>query len=550
MRSYNAVNGVPSCANDWLLKTVARGEWGFDGYVTSDCGADNDVFFNHHYTKTAEESVAAILKAGTDVDCGGFIGKYAQNALNKSLIVEADLDERLKYLFTMRMRLGHFDPIGAMGTIPASAICTEETQVTASDGAAQGAALLKNDKALLPLKGTSSVAVIGPNSDLSSKIASYYGPGNVCDGKFYTLIDAVKAHAKSVVSIKGVPDVKSSDTSGIADAVTMAKSVDVVILAIGTDLSWAREGTDADPVNGISLSAGQTALVDAVTKAAKAPVIVVTMTATPLDISAILANPKVGAVLHVGQPAVAIRGVGDVLYGVKPPAGKLIQTIYPKAYATEVSIFDFNMRPGPSPFPAPGCTIQPPSKCPNGTNPGRTYRFYTGKAIKPFGYGLSYTTWKYDLHHSSSGPHHSSSSSSASTISLQPLRDMLQHATDAKRTFVSLEAVKAAKPFVQYAVNVTNTGTVDSDDVVLGFLTPPGAGTKGAPKNFLFGFERVFVKAGETKTVWLYPAATDFSAVDEHGKQHALAGEYKVEIGVEEAKEEGMGFVRDSFVAV
>ena len=121
MRSYNAVNGVPSCANDWLLKTVARGEWGFDGYVTSDCGADNDVFFNHHYTKTAEESVAAILKAGTDVDCGGFIGKYAQNALNKSLIVEADLDERLKYLFTMRMRLGHFDPIGAMGTIPASA---------------------------------------------------------------------------------------------------------------------------------------------------------------------------------------------------------------------------------------------------------------------------------------------------------------------------------------------------------------------------------------------------------------------------------------------
>ena len=114
--------------------------------------------------------------------------------------------------------------------------------MTAADGAAQGAALLKNDKALLPLKGTSSVAVIGPNSDLSSKIASYYGPGNVCDGKFYTLIDAVKAHAKSVVSIKGVPDVKSSNTSGIADAVTMAKSVDVVILAIGTDLSWARKG--------------------------------------------------------------------------------------------------------------------------------------------------------------------------------------------------------------------------------------------------------------------------------------------------------------------
>ena len=84
---------------------------------------------------------------------------------------------------------------------------------------------------------------------------------------------------------------------------------------------------------------------------------------------------------------------------------------------------------------------------------------------------------------------------------------------------------------------------------VLGFITPPGGGTKGAPKKLLFGFERVHVKAGETKTVWLYPAATDFSAVDEHGARYALAGEYTVTFGVEEAAEEGMGFVSDRFVA-
>ena len=69
------MNGKPSCANDWLLSTVARGEWGFEGYVTSDCGADANVFFNHHYTKTPEESVAAVLHAGTDVDCGDFVTK-------------------------------------------------------------------------------------------------------------------------------------------------------------------------------------------------------------------------------------------------------------------------------------------------------------------------------------------------------------------------------------------------------------------------------------------------------------------------------------------
>jgi beta-D-xylosidase 4 len=78
MCSYNAVNGVPSCANKWLLDTVARGEWGFDGYVTSDCDADSDVFYTHNFTKTPEEAVRAVLEAGTDVDCGGFVQKYAQ----------------------------------------------------------------------------------------------------------------------------------------------------------------------------------------------------------------------------------------------------------------------------------------------------------------------------------------------------------------------------------------------------------------------------------------------------------------------------------------
>ena len=95
---------------------------------------------------------------------------------------------------------------------------------------------------------------------------------------------------------------------------------------------------DADPLHGLALSAGQVALVTAVAAAAKSPVTVVTFTATPLDLTEILASPKVGAVLHVGQPAVAVRGVGGVLYGETPPAGRLIQTIYPSTYATSVSI--------------------------------------------------------------------------------------------------------------------------------------------------------------------------------------------------------------------
>lgn len=538
MCSYNSVNGVPSCANDWLLKDVARGEWGFDGYVTSDCGAEDDVFNHHHFTSTPEESVAAILRAGTDVDCGGFMRKYVQSALDKKLVTVDDLDARLRVLFAMRMRLGHFDPVGPMGRIPVSAICTEETQALAADGAAQGATLLKNDDHTLPLKPSETVAVIGPNALLSRAVASYYGPGNVCDGKFYTLVDAVGAHSTSpVVTAAGVPSVESTNTSAIPAAVAISKSVDRVILAVGTDLTWGMEGHDADPVHGLSFSTGQVALMDAVIAAAKAPVTIVTMTANPLDISALLSNPKVGAVLHAGMPAVAVRGVGDALYGVKPPAGRLIQTIYKAEYATSVSIFDFNMRPGPSAWPAPGCTHTPPSACPNGTNPGRTHRFYTGKPVLPFGYGLSYTTFKYELH---------AHPPSDRVVSLAPVRALLDQAAGAGRTFVKLDDAKA--PRVQYAINVTNTGTVASDDVVLGFVTPPGAGKGGVPLQSLFGFERVHVRAGETVTVWLYPTLAELSLVGEDGMRHAAAGEYTVSFGVREAATR-MGFVRHAFTA-
>ena len=88
MCSYNSINGVPSCANPWLLQEVAREAWGFDGYITSDCGAENDVFASHHFTATPEEAVRDILRAGTDSDCGGFLGAHLQSALDKKIVVE------------------------------------------------------------------------------------------------------------------------------------------------------------------------------------------------------------------------------------------------------------------------------------------------------------------------------------------------------------------------------------------------------------------------------------------------------------------------------
>ena len=162
--------------------------------------------------------------------------------------------------------------------------------------------------------------MIGPNALLSQSDAGYYGPSNVCQGKFWTLVDAMSSdNTINVTYDLGVPNVLSEDQSGIQDAVKMASDADTVVLAVGTDLSWGREGQDA---KNISFTDAQTALIEKVSEAAKKPVVVVLFTANPLDISAQLSNPNIGAILHVGQPSVTIVGVEKLMYGDVSPAGR------------------------------------------------------------------------------------------------------------------------------------------------------------------------------------------------------------------------------------
>ena len=333
-----------------------------------------------------------------------------------------------------------------------------------------------------------------------------------------------------------MPNVLSSDTSGIAAAVAAAKAADEVILAVGTDLSWAHEEHDAQ---NITFTAAQAQLIREVAGAAKKPVVLMVYTATPLDLTEQLANPKIGAIMHLGQPSVTVLGVGDLLFGKVSPAGRAVQTVYPAAYADEVSIFDFNMRPGPSAFPRPDCA----GGCghSNGTNPGRTHRFYTGKAVVPFGFGLSYTTFTYEP---------SASPAPLAPVSLAPVREMLAATYEAGRTFPSSTLLAAAPPLVAYNVKVTNTGKMDADDVVLGFLVPPGAGTNGVPLQTLFGFERVHVKAGETVEVNLYPSLADFALTRLDGVKEATTGKWTVKFGVQETAAHGQGYAEVQLTTV
>ena len=522
MCSYNAVNGVPSCANEWLLGDLLRGAWQFDGYVTSDCDADSDVYFSHHYTKTPSDAVRLIVAAGTDVDCefgAGFMTTYTPGALADGNVTEAQLDVLLRRLFRVRLRLGHFDPPGPLQTIPTSDVCSDYAVELARDGARQGTVLLKND-GTLPLKAAASygsVVVIGPLVDQTDTI-SYYGSDQPCFNNFTTPCDAIRQHVPGAACIKGVPSVGSGNTSGVAAAAAAAAAADLVILQVGSNLDLECEGQDR---TSIAFSDGQLALIAAVTAAAKAQVVVQVHSGGAMDVTPLLANAKVGAILHAGQPSVQVVGAGDIMFGKTldgrsvVPAARMSQMTYPADIVNQVSMFDFGMRPGPSAWPP-------------GTNPGRTYRFYTGAPVVPYGFGLSYTTFTYTPIPGPSPPRFAAVKAAAEA---HAANGVLGHIPKA------LQAVAA-----DYYVNVTNTGALDADDVVLGFLVPPGAGVGGTPLQEMFGFERVFVPAGQTVTVYLGAQGVSFTQADAAGVRRFLPGDYTVRFGVRETAAHGMGF--------
>ena len=234
----------------------------------------------------------------------------------------------LKRLFRVRLRLGHFDPNGVLQTIGPDQVCTADALELARDGVRQSAVLVKNTGGVLPLTAGAyaTAVVIGPNFGISDTL-TYYG-GLACNGSTWTAVDAIMQHIPSTTSVKGVPDVGSNDESGVAAAATAAGAADLVVLAIGSDLSLEKEGNDR---TSIAFSAGQLALIAAVTAAAKGPVVALVFSGGAMDISPLLNNSKITGVVICGQPSIQVVGAGDVLFGktldgrTVAPAGRMSQ---------------------------------------------------------------------------------------------------------------------------------------------------------------------------------------------------------------------------------
>lgn len=164
MSAYNALNGIPCGANRELLIDILRGEWGFDGFVTSDCGAVEDVYNKHHYVSTPAEASAVSMKNGEDLNCGTTFQDYCKEAIEKGLMTEAELDSALTRVFEARFSVGEFDDAALVPwrSIDASKLDCQEHRDLAYRAAQETIVLLKNNGSFLPLSKDKSVAVIGP----------------------------------------------------------------------------------------------------------------------------------------------------------------------------------------------------------------------------------------------------------------------------------------------------------------------------------------------------------------------------------------------------
>ena len=298
-----------------------------------------------------------------DNDCGNMVNpNHTHIALSKGLITEQLIDARVGNLFRLRMRLGLFDkppnPLDKLNNDTAQ-VCSEYSLGLSRDGVAQSVAVLKNANSRLPLDASTikTAAVFGPmleapNVGPGGDISRYYGPLVSCGmhfGEHKTMVDAIKAYVPNTVNATGDSNWDprggckgfNHNATDVAAAAALAGSVDLVVVVLGTDLSQAAEGHD---LANITIPDAQFVLYEAVAKAAKKPIVVVTVTANAIDIQPVLDNPKVGGVVHAGQPADSSLGVGDVLFGAKVPAGRTIQTVYPSSWQYGLSIFDMNMR--------------------------------------------------------------------------------------------------------------------------------------------------------------------------------------------------------------
>lgn len=360
MTAYNAFNGVPPSGSRWLLGEVLRKEWGFDGFVVSDCGAIGVMNWQHRVVNSLEEAAALGVNSGCDLECGTTYKEKLVQAVKQGLISEATIDQALMRVLTARFKLGEFDP---MELVPYNhydkkLLAGKKFAELAYEAAVKSVVLLKNEN-LLPLskEKTKSVAVVGPFAD-HNYLGGYSGqpPYSV------TLLKGVK----DLMGKRGKVNYLNGIGASRDSIVAAVKGVDVVLVALGSDEKMARENHD---MTSIYLPEEQEKLLKAIYQV-NPRIVLVFHSGNPLTSE--WADVHIPAIMQAWYPGQeAGRALADLLFGNENPSGKLPMTIY-RTEDQLPDILDFDMWKG------------------------RTYRYMKEDPLYGFGHGLSYTSFGFD----------------------------------------------------------------------------------------------------------------------------------------------------------
>jgi len=471
MGAYNRTLDEPCCGSKLLMVDILRGKWGFDGHYVSDCWAVEDFYMYHKITDSPVDSVALAVSMGCDMCCGE-IYALAVTAVQEGKLSEKDIDQAVERLLVARMRLGL---LGAPErpeyvNIPYDVVDSDEHNAINLEVTRRAPVLLKNDGALpLDFAKLSSIAVIGPNADSRRALeGNYQGTAT----RFVTVLEGVRKlaaeHDVKVRYAQGCHLYKSRTSSLsfednlLSEALIAAKRSDAIILCMGLDADIEGEQGDtgndfsSGDKNDLNLPGRQQFTLEKVVEAAAGkPVILVLISGSALAVT--WADKHVNGILQAFYPgALGGQAIAEIIAGIVNPSGKLPLTFY-KSTEELPDFRSYDM-----------------------TN--RTYRYFAGEPLYPFGFGLSYTSFE-------------------------------------------IEGLNATKE--SCVVTVKNTGTRPGHETVQVYVKSPGQ----KEVHMLCGMQTVYLEPGQAKEVTVQLSKTAFSRRDNNGDLYELEGPHTLHVG-------------------
>ena len=457
MAAYHEIDGIPITADPFLLKKILRQEWGFKGFVLSDLGAIQRLYSAHGIASTPKEAACLAIKSGVDMQFYDFDHDVFQRALvecvREGSLPQSDLDRAVKSVLRVKFALGLFDRPMTNPDLRAHAFRSQAHLELSLEAARQSLTLLKNDGHLLPLsKSVRHIAVIGPNGD----VARYGDYERESNGEHISILQGIR---------QLVPDATADFDPGkdIESAIATAKNADVIILGLGESQGISGEGFDRSDLD---LPGNQEQLLEAVAGTGK-PVVLVLENGRPLTIG--WAKENVPAILEAWYPGeFGGKAIAETLFGDNNPSGHLTIS-FPRSVGQLPDFYN--------------------------SDRSRVHKYVDGDGLPlfPFGFGLSYTTFRYD-HLTAQAPPRGSDGE------------------------------------ILVTVDVTNVGDRAGDEVAQLYVRQD-FGSVETPDRSLEGFSRVALKPQETRNIAFHIPQSRLAVWDAEGKWKVEAGKYTLWVG-------------------